>query len=125
MWEIISSVISGVLAPFFTWLNKKEDTTVAKYTVDGQVNVEAMRQDTQIILARAALAAAMKDDPATKYGRWFFIIPTGIYYALIVYVSAFGKLTPSWVWVILELPKWIQYMPYAVVAYLFVTAWKK
>lgn len=115
----------GILTPIASMFNKKTDAGVEKYKIDGQINVEAMRQDTEIIKARADLAKAMKDDPASKIGKWFFIIPTGVYYTLVVYDSCFRKLIPGYTWVILELPGWMQYMPHAVVAYLLVSAWKK
>lgn len=115
----------GKLADAFTnYTNKKMDTNLERYKVDGTVNVEAMREDTQIILARTDLAKAMKDDPATKYGRWFFIVPTGLFYIGVIWDST-GLLRDFHKLNMLELPVWMQYMPYAVIAYLFVSAWKK
>lgn len=115
----------GKLTDAFTnFTNKKMDTALEKYKEDGTVNIEAMKQDTAIIQARTNLAIVMKDDPATKYGRWFFIVPTGLFYVGVIWDST-GFLR-SWMPLhMLELPGWMQYMPYAVVAYLFVSAWKK
>ena len=110
-------IIGKAFDAFTNYTNKKMDTEVEKLKVNGQV-------DLGVIQARAQLAAVMKDDPATKVGRWFFILPTGLFYTATIWDSStwtkslfhFGTL---------ELPQWMMYMPYAVVAYLFVTAWKK
>lgn len=119
------SFLPQIFTGVFTWLNKREDVTLEKYKIDGKVDVEAMRQDTAIIAVRARLAEAMKDDPAGKYGRWLFIVPTGVYFTLVVYDSCFRMAFEGYTWRILALPQSVEYIPYAVVAYLFVTAWKK
>jgi len=124
--DIISSIVSGVISPLAQAYNKAQDVSLEKYRVDGTVNVEAMRQDTEIIRARVDLAKAMKDDPTTRWGRRLFIYPVGIWFALIVYDSAFRGLLPSELtWRVLALPGNLDYIPYAIVAYLFVSAWKK
>lgn len=117
--NLLPNIISGV----FGYLNKKEDSSLEKYRVDGVVNVEAMRQDTAIIQARAELAKAMKDDPSTKIGRWLIIIPTGLWYSAIIVYCIFHNAFPEYTWQILALPPNLNYIPYAVVAYLLVTAW--
>lgn len=109
---------------FFTYVNKKTDADLEKYKVKGVVDVEALKQDTEIIKARTDLAIVMKDDPATKIGRWFFIVPTGLFYCGVIWDST-GILRNWHTLGMLELPGWMQYMPHAVVAYLLVTAWKK
>lgn len=116
--------IGKAMDAFTNYTNKKMDTNLEKYRVDGTVNVETMRQDTEIIKARTELAIVMKDDPATKIGRWFFIVPTGLFYCGVVWDST-GVLRHWFPLGMLELPGWMQYMPHAVVAYLLVTAWKK
>lgn len=127
MWfsKIIGWVASGALSPVFSWLNKREDTALGKYRVDGEVNVEAMRQDTEIIRARTELAIAMKDDPTTRWGRRLFIYPTGAWYCAIILYCIFHQLLPEHTWVILALPTNLEFIPYAIIAYLFVTAWKQ
>jgi len=107
-------VVGKLVDAFTNYTNKKMDTELEKYKVDGQVDLGAIQ-------ARAILAAQMKDDPATKFGRWLFILPTGVLYTLTILdsiTSFHGHFST------LEIPQWMQYMPYAVVAYLFVTAWR-
>jgi hypothetical protein len=78
-------VIGKVVDAFTTYTNKKMDTEVQKYTTDGKIDVD-------VVQARTQLAIAMKDDPATKFGRWFFIIPTGLFYTPLPYGIALGIL---------------------------------
>jgi hypothetical protein len=127
MWFIplLSKVldIPGAIAAYF---NKKQDVDLEKYKVKGGIDVEAMRQDTAIIQARADLAKAMKGDPATSFGRLLFIGSVGGYTAVYFYYLTFYNLLPDYlIWEPLAIPETLQYMPYAVVAYLFVTSFKK
>ncbi len=117
--------IAGIINVIGKFLTKSQDVDLEKYKVDGQVDIVAMQTDTAIIKARADLIKAMKDDPATKAGRWFFIVPTGIYFTLIIYDSCFRDVFPDQTWRILALPDHIQYIPYAVVAYLFALAFNR
>lgn len=116
-----------VTEAFTNYTNKKMDTDLGKYTVKGQVDTEAMKQDTAIIQARTELAIVMKDDPAGKWGRRLFIYPTGAWYAFVVWRSLVqeNSLLQDYSWVVKALPNNLEYIPHAVVAYLLVTAWKK
>lgn len=102
---------------FTNYTNKKMDSQVETLRVNGKL-------DADVINARTQLAIVMKDDPATKWGRWFFIIPTGVFYSMTIWDSV-KFLKAFLTFGTLELPQWMMYMPYAVVAYLFVTAWRK
>src|SRR4051812_20899441 len=103
---------------------KKLDVGLEKYKVDGTFDVEAMRQDTEVIKARAQLAAAMKDDPVNKWGRRLFIYPVGVWFVAIVTDSLLHRAF-SYTYRVEALPQNLDYIPYAIIAYLFVTAWKK
>lgn len=76
MWSIISGIISGVLAPFFTFLNKTEDVKLAEFKVDGQVDMALVTASVAITQANASLLN----------NRWalllqaLFAVPLGIYY---------------------------------------------
>lgn len=122
--DIALGAVKGIVDPIASIFNKKTDASVEKYKVDGVYNVEAMRQDTEIIRARVDLAKAMKDDPTTKMGRRFFIYPVGVWFAGIVYYCVFHPYFPG-ILPVLALPTNLEYIPYAVIAYLFVSAWKK
>lgn len=103
---------------------KKQDVVLEKYKVDGVVKVDLIRQDTEVVKARVDLAKAMKDDPATRWGKRFFIYPVGVWFAAIVYYCILHPYFPQ-ILPVLALPPQLDYIPYAVIAYLFVTAWKK
>jgi hypothetical protein len=110
-------LIGRAFTSFDKYQENKMNAAVETTKINGQV-------DLGVIQARAELAKVMKDDPATKFGRWFFIVPTGLFYTGCVWDST-GVLRDIYKLGMLELPGWIQYMPYAVVAYLFVSAWRK
>lgn len=116
--------VGKAMDAFTNYTNKKMDTNLEKYRVDGQVNTEAMKQDTEIIKARTELAIVMKDDPVNRWGRRLFIYPTGLFYCGVIWDST-GFLRAFYHLGMLELPGWMAYMPHAVIAYLFITAWKK
>lgn len=121
---LIGPLIGKGFDAFTNFTNKRMDTDLEKYKVKGTVDVEALKQDTEIIKARTDLAIVMKDDPATKSGRYYFIHGTGLYYVAVLWDST--RFTRNLFEIgVLEIPHWLQYMPYAVIAYLFVTAWKK
>lgn len=118
--------LAGKLTDAFTnYTNKKMDSAVEKYKVDGTVDIEAMRQDTAIIKARTDLIATMKDDPASKWGRRLIIYPWGIWFVLITYRSILQD-SPwaEYSWVIKAYPNNLEYIGYAIIAYLLGTAWK-
>lgn len=124
MWSVFTTIIQFI-PRVLGIIEKKIDVDLEKYKVDGVVNVEALKSDVEIIKARAALAEAMKDDLPTRVGRGALIGGTGLWFLLILWDSCFRNLMPEVTWRVLALPESIQYLPYAVVAYLFVTAWKK
>lgn len=78
MWSIVSSVISGVLSPLFTWLNKKEDTKLAEFRVDGQVDQSLIAAHIAIIQAQAGLLKS----------QWLIALQVGFGFPLMIY---YGK----------------------------------
>lgn len=119
-------VVGKAIDAFAAYYNKKQDVDLEKYKVKGQLDTEAIKADVAIIQARAELAAAHKDDPAAKWGRRLLIYPTGVWYLAIVWRSLVQEhpTLSEYSWVIKALPANLDYIPYAVVAYLLVTAWR-
>lgn len=77
MWlTVISSLISGVLSPFFTFLNKVQDVNLEKFKVDGTVDVAVVGAQVAIAQANASLLN----------NRWalclqaLFAVPLAVYY---------------------------------------------
>jgi len=119
-------LIGRAFDSFDSYTKSKMNTDLEKYKVKGTVDVEAMKQDTAIIEARTNLIAQMKDDPAAKWGRRLIIYPWGIWFTLITYRSILQE--SSWAeysWVIKAYPANLEYIGYAIIAYLLGTAWKK
>jgi len=120
--NILGTGVTGI----FSWLNKKQDVDLEKYREDGKVNVKQIDADVSVIQARTALALALKDDATSKWGRRLFIYPTGAWYSLVVWRSIVQE--HSWLheysWVVKALPNNLDYIPYAVVAFLLVTAFR-
>ena len=104
---------------------KKIDADVEKYRVKGQIDVEAMKTDTAIIQARTNLAIALKDDPGTKVARFWVLVPASIYFGVSFYYYTFANLLPPvFIWEPKVLPTSFDYLVYAIIGYLFVTAWR-
>lgn len=126
MFSFLSAIpiIGKVIDALAAYAAKKQDVALEKYKVDGTVNVQAMQEDTRIIQARVDLAKVMKDDSTTKWGHRLFIYPVGVWFTLIVAYCIFHPYF-GWFLPVLALPNNLLYIPYAVIAYLFATAWKK
>src|SRR5688572_8293673 len=128
MWFLSAIPIVGkAFDAVSSYYNKKQDVDLEKYKVKGQIDIASVNADVAIIQARAELAKAMKDDPVNKWGRRLVLYPTGLWYALIVWdsVARNNSLLEAYRWEILALPSNLDYIPYAVIAYLFVTSFRR
>ena len=128
MWFLsLLNPLGKVIDLVSSYINKRQDVGLEKYKVNGQISIKNIEADISIIQARAELAKALKDDPASKWGRRLLIYPTGIWYSLIVWRSIVQEheTLSEYSWVIKALPPNLDYIPYAVVAFLLVTAWRR
>lgn len=117
----ISKIIDWVGA----YANKRQEVDLEKYKVKGTVDIKAIDADIAIIQARAKLAEVLKDDPGTKVARIWVLVPASVYFGVTFYYLAFKNLLPSFmVWQPLTLPPSLDYLVYAIVGYLFITAWR-
>lgn len=116
-----------IVSNIVDYFTRRVDADVEKYKVKGEIDKEALRQDTEIIKARADLAKARSDSTTDAVGRALLIYPVGIWFSLIIFDSIFrmNSFMSQFTWRILDLPKGLQYIPYAAVAYLLVTNWKQ
>lgn len=127
MWFLsLLNPIGKVIDVVGAYVNKRQDVDLEKYKVKGGIDVEAMKQDTAIIQARVDLAKARAGDPVDAVARMLMSWSMGVLVAINCYWLAFANTFPEW---ILVEPKPmegdIKYLFMAVVAYLFVNAWKK
>ena len=113
----IFPVIGQLAGAASSYFQKREDVKLEKYKVDGKV-------DEATIVGLSRLSEHLIQIRFYRVMQGFFLLPTGVYYALIVWDSCMRKLIPGWTWRVLELPENVQYIPYAVVGYLFVKAWR-
>lgn len=124
MGGFLSFLISGL--PFFgkvadafsSYANKKVDADLEKYKTDGKIDVD-------IITARTQLIAQMKEDPASKWGRRLIIYPWGLWFTAVSIRSILQE-SPwaEYTWVIKAYPDSMQYIGYAIIAYLLGTAYR-
>lgn len=110
---------------FDNYTKNKMNTDLEKYKVKGQIDTEAMRQDTAVIEARTNLIGVMKDDPASRWGRRLIIYPWGVWFTCVTIRSILQD-SPyeQYTWVVKAYPDNLQYIGYAIIAYLLGTAYK-
>lgn len=94
MWNIISSIISGVIGPITNTITaiytKKEDTDLEKFKVDGRVDLQLIQAHVDILRLNADLLK----------NKWMirlqvaFGFPLAVYYAkCIIWDKVLGHLT--------------------------------
>lgn len=124
MWSwipLLGPFIQGAVNAF----NHYQDTTVQKARISSDTQIADGAQGVQIIQARSGVAIAFANDVGVKFGRDLILNWYAIYVSLIFYDSCFRNLLPgSWTWRVLALPPSLEYLCAAIVAFLFVTAWR-
>lgn len=106
---IIGPIIDGIVSIF----NKKQDTELGKYTVDGQV------AQTQMQSANALAIAFMHDIPV-RIARDMIMFPGSVWCGLVVWDKIVAIKYPWLVWGVLPLAKsGMDYLPYALLAFFF------
>lgn len=126
MWFLSAIPVIGKIADAIaSYFNKKQEVDLEKYRVKGNIDIKSIEADVAIIQARAKLAEAMKDDPATKVARIWVLVPASVYFGVSFYYLTFKNLLPPvLIWQPLALPSELNYLVYAIIGYLFVTAWR-
>lgn len=121
---IVGPIIQGVVDVF----NKKADVDLQK-TVDINKTalgkqVDTNKTDVAIIQTRAGIVLALKDDLGIKLMRDVIMYPVAVWTLLYYYCLTFKGLIPDHVWDVGVPPESMQYIPYAVIAYIFATAYR-
>jgi hypothetical protein len=82
MWQILSSLISGIISPITNTITaiytKKEDVSLEKFKVDGQVDLGLIQATTALSQAQASLLG----------NRWIVFLQVGFGLPLMIY---YGK----------------------------------
>ncbi len=124
MWSwipIIGPFIQGAVNAFGKW----QDAKVQLAQIAANKDIAFGGQDVQVIQARAAVAIAFKDDIGVKFARDVILNWYAIYVSLIFYDSCFRNLLPDYMtWRVLAIPQSLMYLCSAIVAFLFISAWR-
>lgn len=117
---IIGPIIQGLVDAF----SKHEDVTLqrqidANKTALGK-QADISKTDLAIIQTRAQVAIAFKDDIGSRLIRDLIMFPVGVHTILYYW----GLTFPMYAWGVKEPVESMQYIPYAVIAFLFVTAYR-
>lgn len=117
---IIGPIIQGIVDAY----SKHEDVQLQKQ-IDVNKTSLAKQQDISktdlgVIQARASVAIAFKDDPGSRIIRDLIMFPVGVHTLLYYWCLTF----PMYSWGAVTPPEAMQYIPYAVIAFLFVTAYR-
>jgi hypothetical protein len=116
----IFDVVNNVTNKVSSFMEKKQDVEIEKYRVKGQIDVAAMKADTDLIQARVDLQKVRGGDQDSKFGRVLIISFSGMYIGSWMWWASFSNLLPKYlVWKPEELPTSMEYIPYAVIVYLF------
>lgn len=119
---IIGPIIQGIVDAF----SKHEDVTLQRQ-IDTNKTALGKQQDENktdlaVIQTRAQVAIAFKDDIGSRLIRDLIMFPVGVWTCLYFFYLTFHNLIQMWK--IDEAAQNMQYIPYAVIAFLFVTAYR-
>lgn len=124
MWSwipFIGPFIQAGVNAFGKW----QDATVQKAQIAANKEVADGAQDVQVIGIRADLAKTFAHDIGTVLARDVLLNWYTIYVSLIFWDSCFRNALPAgWTWRVLALPTSLNVLCSAIVAWLFVTAWR-
>ena len=109
---IIRSLIEGGVSAY----NKSQDVSLKKQQSTDQTDLDVIKARAQVSIAEENIGNCIMRD--------MFMFFTAIWYSAIVWDKIFDKNYNFLVIGVSELPTSISYIPYAVIAYLFVTAWR-
>lgn len=117
---IVGPIIQGIVDAF----NKYQDVSLQKQVDKNKTALGKQEStdntDVSIIQARTEVAIAFKDDIGTRLIRDLVMFPVATWTACYYYTL----MVPDYSWKVLTPPESMQYIPYAVIAFLFVTAYR-
>lgn len=115
---LIGPIIDGIVSIF----TKYQDTSLGKYTVDGKVDVAAMKASTTII-------EATKDDIGIRILRDTLLIFPVAWSGLVGWDTIVAKHWPHLMFHVVPYPPSLAYLPFAAATFLLgniaVNAWRR
>lgn len=124
-WLSAIPVVGKLFDSVTAYFNKKQDVILEKYKVDGQVNIELMKTDLNLIQAQKELRIASKDDPGIQIAMWLFLVPSGVWYAAYMWDSTFRTVMPDYTWRVLSPEAEVWKILMIIVGYLFLSTVKQ
>lgn len=117
---ILGPIIQGVVDVF----NKQADISLQKQADTNKTELgkiqDKNKTDVAIIQTRAQVAIAFKDDLGVRLVRDLVMFPVGVWTACYYYTLTF----PNYSWHVTTPPDAMQYIPYAIIAFLFATSYR-
>lgn len=105
---VIGPIIDGIVSIF----NKKQDTDLGKYQVDGQVNTQVIKSSTEITLA------AMAQIPV-RLARDLIMFPGSAWCGLYIWDKIMAFHYPKLVWKVAPLDGQMTILPMALLTFFF------
>lgn len=94
-FDIISSIISGVIGPVTTAItavaNKKADVSLEKYRIDGTVDQSLITSDIALMGAQKSLLMAGIAYRGVRFMQYVFVYPLGLWWSAIIFDSIFHE----------------------------------
>lgn len=121
MFELISSIVSGVLSPLFSWLNKREDVSLEKFKVNGQVDQSLLNAHIESLRARRDVLVEGMKYRGFRAMQYFFVYPLCFWWTAIVFQCVFRPYFPQ-IKTVLALPDPLNEWAGGMIAFLFLTS---
>lgn len=115
---IVGPIIQGIV----DIVKGQQDTTVKRYQEDTKRLGKETDADVSVIQTRAAFGIAT-NSIGTTLMRDIVMYPVAVH-TLLIYWDAIFASHPAFVFGVKTAPQELMYIPYAVIAYLFVTAYR-
>jgi hypothetical protein len=117
---VVGPIIQGVVDLFKQRADVDLQKTLSANTTALEKSKDLNKTDVAIIMARMQIALAHKDDLGARLVRDLIMFPVGVHTCLYYFNLCF----PMYAWGVKEPTAAMQYIPYAVIAWLFVTSYR-
>jgi hypothetical protein len=88
-WLSVIPIVGKLFDSVSAYYVKKQDIALEKYKVDGTVNVQAIRADTEVIKAQKELQQARQQYLGTRIMQYGFVYPLMFWFTSIVFYCVF------------------------------------
>jgi len=112
-------IIGKAFDALSAYAQKKQDVSLEKYKVDGVVNVELIKQDTEVVKARQALLAAGQKYLGVRVMQYGFVYPLIVWFGSVLVYCIVHPYFPDLVKPVLALPDPLNQWAGWMIMYLF------